>query len=178
MITRHGRATPLLWLTVKKSELKNQRNNYEDKLLNRLREILPGHIGATIVADRGFGDTKLYAFLEKLGFDYIIRFKENIQVTDEHGEMRSARDFVPTHGRAKMLKNAQVTNEKITVPAVVVTKAKGMKEAWCLACSDSNMSATMAVAHYGKRFSIEENFRDTKDIHFGMGLSPLGNQPV
>ncbi len=24
---------------------------------------------------------------------------------------------------------------------------------------------------YGKRFSIEENFRDSKDIHFGMGLS-------
>jgi len=28
--TRHGRATPLLWLTVDKDELKDQRNDFED----------------------------------------------------------------------------------------------------------------------------------------------------
>ena len=28
-----------------------------------------------------------------------------------------------------------------------------------------------AVKIYGRRFTIEETFRDTKDIHFGLGLS-------
>ncbi len=46
-----------------------------------------------------------------------------------------------------------------------------MKDAWCLARSDSSMSASVAIAHYAKRFSIEENFSDTTDIKFGMGLS-------
>ena len=37
LITPHGRATPLVWMTVEKAQLKNRRNIYEDKLLMRLR---------------------------------------------------------------------------------------------------------------------------------------------
>jgi hypothetical protein len=33
LITEHGRATPLLWLTVDKKTLKDRRNLYEDRLL-------------------------------------------------------------------------------------------------------------------------------------------------
>src|SRR3954464_14186220 len=36
LITEHGRATPLLWLTVDKKTLKDRRNSYEDRLLVRL----------------------------------------------------------------------------------------------------------------------------------------------
>src|SRR5262249_2603966 len=32
-------------------------------------------------------------------------------------------------------------------------------------------SARAIVKYYGKRFTIEESFRDGKDLHFGMGLS-------
>jgi len=43
------------------------------------------------VADRGFGDQKLYGLLEQeLKFDYVIRFRGNIQLTDAHGERRPA----------------------------------------------------------------------------------------
>ena len=45
-----------------------------------------------------------------------------------------------------------------------------MKEAWCLATSLAERTATEIVALYGKRFTIEEMFRDTKDLRFGMGL--------
>jgi hypothetical protein len=171
MVTRHGRATPLMWLTVKKSELKDQRNDHEDRLLQRLHETLPDGVGVTILADRGFGDTKLYAFLKELGFGYIIRFKENIAVTNQDGVTKTAGAWVPPSGRATKLKNVMVTGAKFPIPAVVVTKAAGMKDTWCLACSDPDLSASLVVTHYGKRFSIEENFRDTKDIRFGMGLS-------
>lgn len=171
MVTGHGRATPLLWLTTIKSELKNQRNNHEDNLLIRFREVLPAGVGVTVLADRGFGDTKLYALLSEIGFDFIIRFKENIMVTDENGVSKQASEWLYPSGRAKKLTNVTVTADKIPVPVVVVTHAAGMKDSWCLACSDTDMSASVVVAHYGKRFSIEENFRDTKDIRFGMGLS-------
>jgi hypothetical protein len=56
LITDHGRATPLVWLTVDKKTLKHQRNLYEDRLLVRLAEILPPHVKVRIIADRGFGD--------------------------------------------------------------------------------------------------------------------------
>src|SRR5580693_3334457 len=80
LVTRHGRATPLLWLTVDKDELKDQRNDFEDLCLSRLKALLPEGVTATILADRGFGDVKLFEFLESLGFRYVIRFRGNIQV--------------------------------------------------------------------------------------------------
>ena len=41
MVTRHGRATPLLWLTIWKEELTEQRNDYEDACLVRLSQVVP-----------------------------------------------------------------------------------------------------------------------------------------
>jgi len=46
-----------------------------------------------------------------------------------------------------------------------------MKDPWCLATSRAELTASQVVTLYGRRFRIEETFRDTKDIHFGMGLS-------
>lgn len=40
-VTRHGRATSLLWKTVRKSELAGQRNAHEEALLERLHQVLP-----------------------------------------------------------------------------------------------------------------------------------------
>ena len=78
MITRHGRATPLLWKSVRKSSLKGQRNNYEDELLLRFKEVLPVGVKVTLLADRGFGDQKLFEFLRHtLGFEFIIRIRGN-----------------------------------------------------------------------------------------------------
>ncbi len=54
----------------------------------------------TILADRGFGDQKLFAFLGKLGFGYVIRFRGNIHVTAENGETKPAAAWVGKGGRA------------------------------------------------------------------------------
>ncbi len=171
LLTSHGRATPLMWKTVVKSELAGWRNEHEDALLMRLREVLPPGIKVTLLADRGFGDVKLYALCEQLGFDYIIRFREKIEIEDEDGLSRPATDFVPTNGRPKLIREACVTAERFPVPAVVCVKAKGMQDAWCLATNRDDLTGSAIVKLYGKRFTIEENFRDQKDLHFGMGLS-------
>ena len=67
LISNHGRATPLLWFSVFKAELEGKRNDIEDMCLVRLKEALPGDVKATILADHGFGDAKLFGFLGKLG---------------------------------------------------------------------------------------------------------------
>jgi hypothetical protein len=56
LMTEHGRATPLVWLTVNKAELKDRRSLYEHRVLVRLAEILPANVTVCIIADRGFGD--------------------------------------------------------------------------------------------------------------------------
>ena len=172
LITSHGRATPLLWKTVNKSELKNKRNDIEDELLQRFKEVLLVDVKVTVLADRGFGDSKLYDYLRHhLGFDFVIRFRGNITVTDAKGESRVAQEWVGVGGRARKLKQAKVTGQAYEVPLVVCVKAKGMKQAWCIAASNAELSASQLVGWYAKRWGCETQLRDTKNLHFGMELS-------
>ena len=171
LVTGHGRALPLIWLTVWKDELKNQRNDFEDACLRRLAELVPAGCRVTILADRGFGDQKLFSFLAELGFGYVIRFRGNIHVTDAQGTTRPAAEWVGKAGRARKLMDARVTAKGQLVVAVVCVHAKDMKEPWCLATSERDATAATLINHYSKRWTIEPQFRDTKDLRFGMGLS-------
>lgn len=171
LVTDHGRAAPLLWLTVWKEEIATRRNAFEDACLRRLAETVPAGCRVTILADRGFGDQKLFAFLDTLGFGYVIRFRGNIKVTDAEGTSKPAAEWVGRGGRARKLRDARVTAKGQQVGAVVCVRAKAMKEPWCLAASDPEASAAMLVNHYARRWTIEPQFRDTKDLRFGMGLS-------
>ena len=83
LVSGHGRAAPLIWLSVWKDELTKQRNDFADACLCRLAELLPAGCRVTILADRGFGDQKLFGFLPTLGFGYVIRFRGNIHVTTD-----------------------------------------------------------------------------------------------
>ena len=171
LVTGHGRAAPLIWLTVWKEEIATRRNDYEDACLRRLAETIPAGCQVTVLADRGFGDQKLFAFLPALGFGYVIRFRGNIHVADAAGETRPAAEWIGRGGRARKLRDARVTARGRQVGAVVCVHAKGMKEPWCLAASDPEATAAVLVNHYAKRWTIEPSFRDTKDLRFGMGLS-------
>jgi hypothetical protein len=173
LVTNHGRATPLLWLSVLKDELKDQRNDFEDLCLARLAQVLPEGVAVTILADRGFGDTKLFDFLDTLGFAYVIRFRGNIHVSAADGQTRPAAAWVGKGGRARKLRDAEVTASRHKVGAVVCVKARDMKEAWCLATSNAEATAREIMNYYAKRWTIEPGFRDTKDLRFGMGLSVL-----
>lgn len=171
VITHHGRATPLLWKTVSKKGLKSKRNHYEDELLTRLREAVPIEVRVTVLADRGFGDQKLYAFLSELGFHYVIRFRGIIRVTSAAGETRTAAQWLRPDGRLLELRGAGVTTDGTPVERVVIVRARGMKDAWYLASNRTDLTGAQIKDLYGRRFTIEENLRDTKDLHFGLGLS-------
>jgi Transposase DDE domain len=170
LVTKHGRATPLAWKTVKKSTLLGRRTAIEHEMIEQLHEWLPPEVSVTLLGDRGFGDQALYALLGLHGWDYVIRFRSVIGVALGDGELRPARDWLEPSGRAKILRGVQVTSDRSPVPAVVLVHDRKMKEAWCLATSLADKRAAEVVTLYGKRFSIEEWFRDAKDIHFGMGL--------
>jgi len=173
LVTQHGRSTPLVWLSVQKSSLKGLRNEVEDAVVLRLREVVASEVKVTLLADRGFADQKLYALLEQVGFDYVVRFRQGITVTSAQGERRTAAEWVPKAGHLRKLPQALVTADRAQVGAVVCVKKKGMKEPWCLATSLEQASAAQVVALYGRRFTIEESFRDIKDLRFGMGLSAM-----
>jgi hypothetical protein len=174
LMTRHGRGTPLVWLTVAADTLKNHRNEYEYQILVRLADALPAGIAVCIVADRGFGDQKLYRFLtEQLKFDYVIRFRGNITVTSADGDQRTALGWVGPGGRATLLRGALVTAERYQVGTVLCVRDKDMKQAWCLATNRTEVTASFLKSLYGKRWGIECGFRDSKDLRFGMGMGSI-----
>ena len=108
-----------------------------------------------------------------LKFDFVIRFRANIEVTSADGETRPAADWVGAGGRARTLRGAAVTAERCQVAAVVCVQAKGMKEPWCLATSIADQPARALINLYAKRWQIEGGFRDTKDLRFGMGMASI-----
>jgi hypothetical protein len=83
-------------------------------------------VAVTILADRGFGDVKLLEFLDSLGFRCVIRFRGNIHVSAAGGETGLAADWVGKGGRARMLRNPEITAASHKVAAVVCVKAGGM----------------------------------------------------
>jgi hypothetical protein len=174
LITDHGRATPLVWLTVDKRTLKHNRSLHEHRVLVRLAELLPADIKVCVVADRGFGDQKLYRVLtEELCFDYVIRFRGNIAVTAMTGETRTAAAWVQPGGRARVLRAAEVTADRYRVGTVICVHDPDMKQAWCLAASSTNATAKDLTGYYGRRWGIECGLRDTKDLRFGMGMGAM-----
>lgn len=171
LVTAHGRALPLIWRSVPKADLKGRRNRYEDEVLLRLHEVLPPGVQVTILADRGFGDQQLYAILRDFGFDFIVRFRGVVTVESRVGEVRAASAWVPTTGRLRCLPGARVTQDRYPLDAVVCVQAPGMQGPWCLAVGGATITGAQAVRLYGRRFTIEEAFRDVKDPRYGLGMS-------
>jgi len=170
--TSHGRSMPLMWKTVKKADgaLKGRRNEHEDALLAAFARCVPPLLPIVVVADRGFGDQSLFAFLDDIGFDYLIRIRSNIVVSDAKGQAKPAIEWVGKGGRMRRLKKATVTMDEMPVGQFVAVQDKGMKDAWLLVASNPDWSGPDIKRRYGKRFSCEETFRDIKDLRFGLGM--------
>lgn len=171
LVTTHGRAIPLLWKTYDNTQLKNHCNEFEKKILGRLKRLLPENTQVTILADRGFGYVELYRELMRLGFSFVIRFKGNTKVYDANGVVKTANAWVGKNGRAARLENAKVTaSNREVIPVVICVQDKKMKDSWCLVTNDASLKTREIINYYAKRWTIEPSFRDQKDLRFGMGM--------
>ena len=169
IVTGKGIATPLLWKSVDKKQLKHNRARYEDQLLSRLKTVLPAGVKITLLADRGFADQKFFRFLdEELRFKYIIRIKSNTTII--HNDIKNkASNWLKPDGRSLGLKKALITLTEYPIKQFVAVKDKGMKAAWFLV-SNTDLKTSEIIKCYSKRWKIEPFFRDLKDGRFGMGL--------
>ena len=170
LISTHGRSTALAWKTVRKSELRGRRTAIEDELIDHLHTIIPSQVRITLLADRGFAAADRFLHLTTLGWDYIIRFRQDILVT-QGATTQPAGDWVPLSGRARLLRNVRITSRYQPLEAVVCVHKPRMKQAWCLATNHTDLSAAQVAKLYARRFTIEETFRDQKDLRFGLGLA-------
>jgi hypothetical protein len=136
----------LVWKTVEKSTLKDQRGSYELELIQHLHKIVPDAIDIMVLADRGFGDQRLFAYLDMIGWGFCIRFKQNILVT-HNGTSRPAAQRIPRNGHATMLRDVTITGDKTPLKAVVFKHQRRMKQAWCIATNRREACGAWRSAH-------------------------------
>lgn len=171
LLTSHGRATPLIWQSVDRKRMKYNQGRYEDQLLTRFKEVVPAGVEVTLVADRGFASQRFFEFLGKeLQFNYLIRLKASTCVTNNTGETRKAKEWLPENGRALNIKGAKITKDNFPVSNYIVAREKNMKDTWCLATNLSDKKTRELINLYSRRWKIEPYFRDIKDQRFGFGL--------
>lgn len=170
LLTSHGRSTPLLWKTYRKSTLKTHQREYENELLEHLRKSIPDDVQVTVVADRGFASEAVYEIILSHKFDYIIRFKGWTYVEDCNGVTKKAEDWLNESGKARTLRDTKLTDKKIPVSTITCYRESGMKDDWCIASSRKDMAGNALIKLYAKRWSIECSFRDLKNDRFGFGL--------
>jgi hypothetical protein len=71
-----------------KTELKERQGGYEDAIVERLHDLIEPDVRVTLLADRGFGAQARYEHLDRLGFSFVIRFREKAGETPD-AEMRA-----------------------------------------------------------------------------------------
>lgn len=163
-----GRVIPLMWRTFSAKQRKGRMARIQFAFLKQLRQALPER-PAIIIADRGFADVALYKELERLGLFFIIRFRERHFVTPLGARRANATKFVPKRGRSRRFEGATLGYATKVRANVVLVKRGRMKAPWCLATNLPD-GAERIIELYARRFTIEETFRDFKDVRFGWGL--------
>jgi hypothetical protein len=152
------------------SSTDDSRNDFEDLCLSRLAEILS--VAVTILADRGFDDTKLFAFLATLSFAYVIRLRGNIHVTAADGETRPRRRLGRDR-RTRKLRDAEVTAGRRKVRVVVCVHAKNVKEPWCLRRHRRRGLGAQDHGLLRQALDHRAEFSRHEDLRFGMGMSAI-----
>ncbi len=94
------------------------------------------------------------------GFDFVTHIKATYFVTAEKARQQPAGDWLAAGGKATTLRNVTVTGTNAPIASFVAVKARDMKEPWFLVSSLGDAKGSELIERYGRRFTIEESFRD------------------
>lgn len=167
-----GRAVPLLWCSYTGSKLRRSQNALEERLLRRLKALLPASTRVIILADRGFGRAEWAAVCQELGFRYVVRIKPDVIISCPRyrGLLRK---YPARRGIAHVLRGVDYRKDRRVRHNVVVRwqpgLPKGRDEPWYL-MTDLDDRAERLCQLYARRMSIEELFRDGKSRRNGQSL--------
>lgn len=178
---------------------KKKENNHavHKAFLNRLRSLLPKEVKPIIVTDAGFR-APWFAYILELGWNFVGRLRnKNLVLMDgaDNWEL-SASYYEQARGKPTCLGRGLLTEEGKVPAHLVLYKgkskgrhqlnvnkkasnsgkskrhAKANKEPWLLvsSLSEARENPVCIVNIYRQRMRIEENIRDTKCAHYGLGL--------
>jgi len=165
-VRAHGRAPPIAWKKVRKTELKGRMRDYEEALCAYVAPLIPADCHVILLADRGFGTARFFRFLDGVGWDWVIRGKGNILV-----RWKNAWRPVCLLGTGRPLQwDDHVDYGKKAAGGsyadrLVIYADKVHTDSWFLLVSPglAGRSWGQVVALYGKHFTCEESYKDQKN---------------
>jgi hypothetical protein len=161
------RALPIFWRAYSQNVLKGRMKRYELAVIKRAFKLIfqyvkPGRI--LLTADRGFPDDDLFALLEELKVNFVIRVKGSVKVFcgGEWSKLNRFR-FVGNTRRRNLgrLYYCEKSPRQFWITMSRARNKKGKMETWYLV-SNLNLRAKPMAKEYGHRFCCEEGFRDAK----------------
>ena len=165
------RAIPVHVSAFDKHRIARSQNARENTFLRTLSMVLKSAgLNAILLCDRGFRRVSWLALLQQHQLGFVVRLMDDVLVERRHGK-RLAKRALSKLGlqRASYLGPVALREDGFTTVRVIGVWAPGAKEPWWLATS-LDSSITHVVALYDRRFTIEEQFRDTKGCRFGLKL--------
>lgn len=170
-----GRAVPILFAVYPKWRLKKSQNAFEETFFELLASLLPARTWTIIVADRGFARAELVSKLRELGMNHVIRVSSGATFTSEEFSGRLSGHGVEEGGH-RVLGWGRYTARHPVERRVIVRWERGHEEALVLG-TDLSWNWRKVVDVFRLRMSIEELFRDEKNIRYGWGLrqTKVGN---
>lgn len=177
-----GRGIPIAFKTYKEGNIKNKQTLYEKEMMKYLSLIIPKDIQVIIIGDRGFGrKSELVNYIKKIGFNYVMRIKEDISIESESftgkiKDFKTATKIIYELKKAiwpKLIKKSKEERKNRIQSRFIITKKKGCFKRWVLITDIDNMLAETIVKIYYKRMTIEETFRDEKNILYGFALKKM-----
>lgn len=166
-----GRAVPLVWKVIAHGSSTVAFDVYRD-LLDRAATLLPDDCRVVFLADRGFADTNLMAYLSQtLHWHWRIRIKSSFYVYRKHHRRCKISSIKLKRGQARFWHNVYITANQFGPVHLALAKPHGVKEDW-LIVSDEPTDVT-TFDEYGLRFDIEEGFLDDKSGGFQLESSQI-----
>lgn len=188
-VVGHGRSIPIYHEIFTESQVGTQLAH--EQFLKRLNSIIPAHIKITIITDAGF-PKHWFREVIKLGWEVIGRLYPGHSYQNEGEKNWHKLKDISFGGTGKAQTLGKVTlgkkteaitgylytykeklsgklHKKNRYPDHEKQYSRYYKDGWAI-FSSINRNPDMLVRYYKKRMQIEQNFRDIKNEHMGVGL--------
>ena len=164
------RAVPLAISAVQKRLLARSQNLWEETFLrlcvDRLRR---AKVRAIWLCDRGFHRVAWLLALLKLKQDFVVRLQSDVTVYLSEAEKCLLKEIRLKKGEFCDLGVVRLRVDEAVRVRVIGIWAVESKEIWWLA-TNLKLSVADVAALYDRRMSVEESFRDSKGVRFGVRL--------
>ena len=168
-VVYRGRAIPLVWTVIEHASSAVAFADYKGLINKAAILLLPFHCQVVFLADRGFADTNLMAYADKLGWQWRIRVKSSFIVHRSGRRSCKTGHVVPAAGQALFWHNVHITGRQYGPVHLAIARHPHNNQVWIVVSSEPTDMNTFV--EYGLRFDIEENFMDDKSNGFQLEQS-------